>query len=309
MSASGPPDKWEIITGTWGTDVDRIEATGVAPSNSFSGLYAIRLKNTAVATKIMTPVVSVSGDLYNTGDSSAFIVGAWLKASSTSCTVTVSITSYDAEGTDLGATTVFSGAPPSNSGWFLVSQLFEGVNATARFWQITVAKSTDLVNIDIDSITVNKAPAYFECPLQDDWTLTTDSTWRTVPFVDTVSTFMEHDVDTLTTNAVTILNAGIYCLGATVTSETNLDAGAFLYTRIKIVSTYRSETNYYYGIRALTTNNVSVVSVSGLRLFYGDVVSVQAFSDNGADLTIGGDDLTGSVRDIFTYFHGVRIGR
>jgi hypothetical protein len=302
MASNTLPDGWTVVTGAWGTDLDRIEATNAAPNNTFGGISALKFFDTGVATSVQSPPMVVTGELGSIGEDEYYNVAVWLKSSSTSGTITIKSIGFDAEGGSAGSNTLFSGAPPRANHWYLVSGTVDAYSV-GRYIRIQIEKNTSADELTIDSVEVVKTPSHWMRYVAAPSIFTADSSWRTIGYTNIAgaSNLAYQEIEQAS-GVHTILYAGIYTLAAKFQLD-SLAASKLLKIRLKFVDTSAGSTFYFYGTWGDTTTPTAMVTAQ-IFMDYGDTIEVQGWCDNGGTPSYGGDS-----DDLQNYFTGVRIGR
>ena len=154
-----PPSGWSIVTGTWGIDAD------IVTNPALSGGHSLNLKNTAVATKVVSawfPVTQSSevpsGFLYYTTR-----VRARADSIAGGNTVTVKLQYYQSDRITLLNTTVLhSSVLAAANTWQEFGLGLASAPAAASLWgRYEIYKSATAFNAYIDFVYLSETPSYF----------------------------------------------------------------------------------------------------------------------------------------------------
>jgi hypothetical protein len=132
MATTNPPDNWDMVTGTWGTDVDEYQ---FAASGNVAGLSTIEFKSGSGTAEIRSrkymPLVGVDcyqHRFYLRGDSVA-----------AGNTVRARVEYYNAAKAVLGSDDAINGVLPGINTWFDIRDVFTAPN-TARWARFFIKK-------------------------------------------------------------------------------------------------------------------------------------------------------------------------
>jgi len=303
MAAITIADGWTLLAGTWSTDIDREDSV------VYSGIEAIVMKSTAVATSIRSPRAQfVDASSASSQIGSAF-VNAWMYMrqdddGNGANIVTVTVNYYDKAGSLLGTYPAVSGRIGTSGKWYVVG--FPRNYTTAAYIDVTVTKAARAFTLYIDSIWGDQEPPH---EVQVDPATTTvpgTNVWTSIPF----SSYVERgEVDWYTTaNKIQVLISGEYMVHAVLRANADITAGQVLDIRLKAT---RGDIHYYYGqAGAGLIRSASVTAL--VPADAGMVIEVQARTSGSAQtllsevITDAGDH---DELDEYCYLSAVRVGR
>lgn len=329
MASSYAPDNWQVLTGTWGTDVDRND------SNSYSGNHSIVMNPTAVATKVESPsAVPLATD--KGSPISVFVVLAQDGTPDPADTVTIKAYAYDKDNTLLYWKYIWNGplttAPIITSGtggylsWRIVGASvpdeYNGASvmvAPARI-AVSIEKAAREFTLYIDSINGSySAPSRQLVANANGGAQTIPGTSTWTPVVTAVPTGSggisyilnreTKDNSGATPYGVYLPIAGPYWAHATIKTSTELTGSEYVDLRLVYSPDGGTTKRYYYGNKSIVAG-LGEASVTALLqvepTLSPALVWIEAWT-NHADGVITVYSTTNA--DQKSYFHVAKVSR
>lgn len=262
MTWRDPPKRWEIVTGTWGTDIDREE------SIIRTGSYGLVMENTAVATKIRSTWIPVQNGL-------DYLIAALAYTDNITWGVTIKVEKYSSSRVYFGVDTY--------SRTFATVSTWEWLGAEWRasytgFIKITIEKTANTHHVYLDRVIAERGPARLDVRKLNTQGIPT-STWTTVEF-ETTTDYGFNKSGTLYKCTV----PGYYTMSASVHLD-DLSDTTIAAIRIKVND--GSSPVYYYGTRfgmPTTMEPILLISVEPILLLFGYTIEVEVWHNEGSSV-------------------------
>jgi hypothetical protein len=297
MGSIAPPDGWTVVTGTWGTDLNR-EDTIV-----FEGVHSIHLEDTTVASAVYAPPFVIA--TYDSSTDATIIPSnipfyVYLRQDDDGNalnTVTVIAETYDLSNTLVDTVTWWNARLGTSGKWYSIGG-HVAPSGAHNYIKIKISKAARAFDTYIGGIVAEKAPPGWTRNSSGAQVIPNTGAWTTMVIDATSGGDSEVDLTT-TTNAVRLFVAGRYTMTASVRVDADITAGQTLDIRIKKTDSGGSSV-YWYGKPAVGADRVASISFVDYAS-YGDTYSVQLATSTAAKTLVN----DGS----YVYFHGSLIGR
>lgn len=272
MTWRDPPKSWDVITGTWGTDLDRAESSALYRS----GNYSLHLKNTAVASKIRSGFVPMQ----TVPVTAEYQVGALIypDAVGAGYNFTIKVERYPTRDSLLSTSTfTFT---PATAAWQWVSGKYTAAFG-GGFLKVSIEKTTNTHNIYVDRVILERAPPRLDVEMTGGQSIPT-GTWTTVDYGATGGQygFTEQVTDEFLCDVPGYYTVSASCQLEALSDQT--EAGI----RIKVVG---AATDYYYGTHFAASGShdvVLTVPAAMILLQAGDTIEVEIWHNEGSNLNI-----------------------
>lgn len=292
------PRKWELTTGTWGTDADRDETTVL------TGNASAHMKSTAVATALRSGWIPIEGNIY---------YHIWTLVQTDDITAgynaQIRIQEYGADKSTLVfETLVESRVPRTANVWEWIGGEWIP-NGTARWGKIIINKTANAHNLYWDRVHLEKIRPGFlvyrssvESIGSGSWT---PVTWNVNKYGSTgAGRPWNFYRALLSSGAMQLPQGGQWSLGAAVELEDPASACDFN-IRIKH-NVPLTLTHYYYGTKFNSDTARLVVNVPHLYAYgaaRGETFEVEVWQNSGGALNV----LAATSSSVVNYFSGHRI--
>lgn len=178
MGSNAPPSGWEVVSGTWGTDIDRETST------TLTGPSGIKFPSTGSGGTIMSPWIKVGGDSGGDGPSD-LVYGFYVRFRASSVAagsnITIKVYTYDENRTQRETYTAMSAVVASAANeWIVASQLANVGSYNARWARFEITKANSAFDLYIDSAVAKKLPPHNIALSQSANQTITQNTWTYV---------------------------------------------------------------------------------------------------------------------------------
>lgn len=287
MASLAPPDGVVVVSGAWGTDMDRNESVFL------SGNASLEFKNTTPAAdpKIKFAPIPVHK---GTADSAVYDCSVVVRASSVASgtyTLTIQAETYNAAGTlqatkDIHATGILTLA----NTWETKSAAVTISSSSHNYVVITVLKNNVAFTAYVDSVDVRRRPPCFEAVASSTPTTIASGAWTALLCTEQVK---RTDFDYATgTGRATKLYTGVTTLGASAYFASGVSDGNIIGIRI-VGSAGGVLASNYFAVGAGMTPQISVACTdpdNTTGYYYTEV-----YQNSGGNI-----DVTGRVSGVTT---------
>lgn len=268
MAFDNPPSNIHIVTGTWGTEVDREETVYLSGSSSV-------VMTGAGASAIAGPMTPVSAGINTDRD---YEVSVTVRADSVAAgkTVALAIEWYDAAGANVATTTLRAAAVLTAANtWKILSYRTSSIAATYKFARVLITKAASSFNLYVDEIQLLPTPPYIS--VTDSSLVTTAATWSAAAW----SSSYKSDFN-FVSSVVSAIYQRVTVIQAVVYFVTGVADGTEIGLRILIGGGVQSEQRFAVGAACTPSLSCTLTHLVAA----GDAITVEVFSTAAETVSI-----------------------